>query len=324
MRLVWILSWFIAITMSAAGGPNANAEGSARAPAKILLAFEGGSSRPVAFQLAERTGVVLGRTVLVEERPGATGRIAAMALKNATPDGTMIAYLPIAVPVLAPLTFKDVHYDPTHDFAPVSQIATYDLAFAVPFDHPAKSMPEFFAWLKTHPSQAFYGTGAAGALPHFLGVMIVRESGIEMTHVAYKGFAPMSTDLIGGSIPAGISAVSDLIDLHRAGRLRIIATSGAKRVPQLPDIPTFIEQGYPTVQASGWAGVFAPANTPKAVVDEWSTALANAVHSEGISQLLLGLGAEPTGTTPEAFAAILAADIARWTPIVKLSGFHAD
>jgi tripartite-type tricarboxylate transporter receptor subunit TctC len=260
----------------------------------------------------------------VEEKPGASGRIGAMALKNARPDGATVAYLPIAVPVLAPLTFKDVHYDPIRDFVPVSQIATYDLALAVPANHPVRTVAEYFAWLKTHPDQAFYGTGAAGALPHFLGVMLARAGGVELTHVAYKGFAPMTTNLVSGTIPAAISGVSDLIELHRAGRVRIIATSGTKRVPQLPDIPTFIEQGYPTVQASGWAGVFAPAGTPRDAIDEWSAALVTATHSDEMRLLLLNMGVEPTGTTPEAFAAVLAADIARWTPIVKLSGFHAD
>jgi len=324
MRPVWKLLSSSALILCALISAGANGQNSVRPPAKILLAFEGGSSRPVAFRLAEMTGATMRRSVVVEEKPGATGRIGAMALKNAAPDGATVAYLPIAVPVLAPLTFKDVHYDPIHDFAPVSQIATYDLALAVPASHPAKTMADYIAWLRTHPTQAFYATGAAGALPHFLGVMLARASGIELTHVAYKGFAPMSTDLMAGTVPAGISGVSDLIDLHRAGRVRIIATSGAKRVPQLPDVPTFIEQGYPTVQASGWAGVFAPAGTSKALIDEWSAALVAATRSNEMRQMLLDMGVEPTGTTQEDFAAILAADIARWAPIVKASGFRAD
>jgi tripartite-type tricarboxylate transporter receptor subunit TctC len=324
MNLLRALLSMAVIAFCAALAPGAVAQGFGPAPTRILLAFEGGSSRAVAFQLAERAQVQMGRTVIVEERPGATGRIAAMALKNAAPDGTTLAYLPIAVPVLAPLTFKDVHYDPTHDFAPVSQIATYTLALAVPPNHPARSMPEFIAWLKTHPDKAFYGSPAAGALPHFLGIMISRETGVELTHVAYKGFPPMSIDLMEGTISSGISGVSDLIDLHRAGRLRIIATSGTRRVPQLPDVPTFIEQGYPSVVATGWAGVFAPARTPKAVIDQWSRALVETVRSPATQKLLLDFGVEPTGTTPEVFGRILAEDIARWAPVVKASGFRAD
>lgn len=323
MRLVWL---FVVGVLASASGLSAVAvaEEANRAPARILLAFEGGSSRPVAMRLAEYTGMALRRAVIVEEKPGATGRIGALALKSAAPDGATLAYLPIAVPVLAPLTFKDVHYDPMRDFVAVSQIATYDLAFAVPKDHPARSVAEYFAWLKAHPTQSFYGTGAAGALPHFLGVMLARATGVELSHVAYKGFAPMSIDLMAGTIPAGISVVSDLIELHRAGKVRILAVSGPRRVTQLPDIPTFAEEGYPAVQASGWAGVFAPAGTPKALVDEWSRALVAAVHSDEMRRMLVDMGVEPTGTTPEAFAAIVTADIERWTPIVKLSGFHAD
>src|SRR5579864_7410454 len=140
MRMVWKLLSTLAFIVCALLGAGANAQDTGRPPAKILLAFEGGSSSPVAFKLAEQTSVMLHRAVVVEEKPGAAGRIGAMALKNARPDGATLAYLPIAVPVLAPLTFKDVHYDPIHDFAPVSQIATYDLALAVPVSHPARTV----------------------------------------------------------------------------------------------------------------------------------------------------------------------------------------
>jgi tripartite-type tricarboxylate transporter receptor subunit TctC len=303
---------------------SASAQGSDANPARILLAFEGGSARAVSLHLAEQVRGPLGRPVLVEERPGAGGRVGAMALKNATPDGSIVALLPIAVPVLAPMTFKDVQYDAAHDFAPVSQIASYCFAFAVPADHPAKSFPDFVAWMKSHPTQAFYGTPAAGSLPHFLGVMISKAVGTEMTHVAYKGFGPMSIDLIGATIPAGISSISDLVELHKAGRVRILATSGLNREPRLPDVPTFVEQGYPTMQAIGWAGIFAPARTPRPVIDAWSSALVAALRSPETRRLLLEYGLEPTGTTPEELAAIMAADIARWGPIIRQSGFRAE
>ncbi|MDM0047603.1 tripartite tricarboxylate transporter substrate-binding protein [Variovorax sp. J22R115] len=267
---------------------------------------------------------MLKRPVLLEEKPGAGGRIAAMALKNAVPDGATVAMLPIAIPVLAPMTFKDVQYDAVHDFAPISQVASYRFAFAVPADHPAKSFPDYVAWLQAHPTQAFYATPAAGGLPHFLGVLTSRAVGIDMTMVAYKGFGPMSIDLVGGTVPAGISVTSDLIELHRAGRLRILATSGVSREPQLPDVATFVEQGYPAVQASGWVGVFAPAKTPRLVIDQWSAALMAALRSPQTRQKLIEFGLDPTGTTPEEFAAIVAGDIARWAPIIKASGFRAD
>lgn len=323
MRLNWIFSMVLSAACCGLG-TSASAQSNPTTPARILLAFEGGSARAVSLHLAEQVRGPLGRPVLVEERPGAGGRVGAMALKNAAPDGSIVALLPIAVPVLAPMTFKDVQYDAAHDFAPVSQIASYCFAFAVPADHPAKSFADFVEWMKAHPSQAFFGTPAAGSLPHFLGVMISKAVGTDMTHVAYKGFGPMSIDLIGATIPAGISSISDLVELHKAGRVRILATSGVKREPRLPEVPTFVEQGYPTVQAIGWAGIFAPARTPKPVIDAWAFALNAALRSAQTRQLLLEFGLEPTGTTPEELAAIMASDIARWGPVIRQSGFRAE
>jgi tripartite-type tricarboxylate transporter receptor subunit TctC len=293
------------------------------APVRFLMPFEGGSAMAVALYLAERANADYGYHVHVEEKPGASGRIGAMMLKNAPPDGKTIALLPFVVPVLAPLIFK-VRYDAVHDFAPVSQIAAYTLALAVPNGHPANSVAEFAAWAKDHPTQAFYGTGAAGSLAQFLGVMIAQATGVELMHVAYKGAGPMTVDLIAGQIPAGISSISDFIEMHRAHKLRIIAVSGTQRLAQLPDVPTFVEQGYPSIQAAGWVGVFAPAGTPKKVVDRWSTVFATIVHSPQTTAKFAELGLEPTGTTSDELAAALSADIARWAPIVKASGFHAD
>jgi len=294
------------------------------APVRLLLPFEGGSAMTVALHLAERANAEYGSHVYVDERPGASGRIGAMMLKNAAPDGQTVALFPFVVPVLAPLIFKDVHYDPVRDFAPVSQIATYTLAFAVRNDHPATSVGGFVTWAREHPSQAFYGTGAAGSLAHFLGVMVTQATGVELAHVPYKGAGPMTVDLVAGHIPAGISSVSDLIEMHLAHKFRIIAVSGNKRLARLPDVPTFIEQGYPTIEADGWVGVFAPAGTPKEVVDQWSTRLVAIVHSPQTATKFGELGLEPTGTTADELATALAADIARWAPVVKASGFRAD
>jgi tripartite-type tricarboxylate transporter receptor subunit TctC len=293
-------------------------------PIRFLVPFEGGSATALALYLAERANAEYGAHIYVEEKPGASGRIGAMALKNAPPDGKTMALFPFVVPVLAPLIFKDVHYDAVHDFAPVSQIAAYPLALAVSQDHPATSVAGFVAWAKDHPTESFYGMGSTGSLAQFLGVMIAQEAGIVLKPVPYKGAGPMTVDLVAGHIPAGISSVSDLIEMHRAHRFRIIAVSGTQRLAQLPDVPTFIEQGYPSVQAIGWVGIFAPRGTPKTVVDRWSTMFATIVHSPQAAARLAELGFELTGTSSDELAATLDADIARWAPIVKASGFHAD
>ncbi|MDM0109242.1 tripartite tricarboxylate transporter substrate-binding protein [Variovorax sp. J22R24] len=305
--------WLAALSRAEEGGP-----------IRLLVPFEGGSATGLALYLAERANADYGDHVYVEEKPGASGRIGAMVLKKAAPDGKTLALLPFVVPVLAPLIFKDVRYDPVRDFTPISQIAAYPLALAVSKDHPATSVAGFGAWAKDHPTQAFYGMGSTGSLAQFLGVMIAREMRIKLQPISYKGAGPMTIDLAAGHIPAGISSISDLIEMHRAQRIRVIAVSGTRRLAQLPDVPTFAEQGYPSIQAAGWIGIFAPAGTPRHVVDRWSTVFGTIVRSPQSTAKLAEMGFESTGTTSDEFAATLAADIARWAPIVKASGYHAD
>ena len=229
-----------------------------------------------------------------------------------------------SVPVLAPLVFRNLRYDPVKDFAPVTQVLTFRYALAVAPDHPARTVPEFVAWAKAHSKEATFGTAGAGSVPYFFGVMIDQATGTQLVHVPYKGAAPMLADVMGGQIAAGVDSVTDLIELHRAGRIRIIATSGAERSPLSPAVPTFREQGLAAVDAVGWAGVYARAGTPKPVIDRLSAAIVAALRTPEIKERFLSLGVEPTGTTPEALAAIMAADTARWAPIVKASGFTAE
>jgi tripartite-type tricarboxylate transporter receptor subunit TctC len=228
------------------------------------------------------------------------------------------------VPVVVPLVFKSVGYDPVKDFAPVSQVSTYGFAFAVAANHPARTLPEFVAWAKANPARAHVGNPGAGSLPHFLGVLIGQASGIAPVHVAYKGAGQLEVELMSGQVAAGISALSDLTALHRAGKLRILATAGADRSPLLPAVPTFREQGYSSVQADGWHGVYAPAGTPQHVIDQLSAAIAAAVRTPELKAKFAALGLEPTGTTPQALAAIMAADTAHWRPIIKAAGFTAE
>lgn len=284
----------------------------------------GGTSDIAARIVAERLTESLGRPVVVENRVGGTGRIAAVALKNAAPDGNTVLLTPIAVTVIAPLVFTKLEYDPATDFAPVSQVCTYQFALAVTPSLPVRNVPEFGAWANAHPDQANFGTVAVGSVPHFFGEMIRAATGVEMVHVPHGTLAQLKIELMSGRIPAGISALSDLIDVHRSGRIRIIATSGAERSPLLPEVPTFREQGYPAVEGSGWNAVFAPAGTPQAAIDQLSKAIVAAVHAPEVREKFFKLGIEPTGTTPQALADILAADTKRWRKVIKLSGFVAE
>jgi len=278
----------------------------------------------VARLIADHIKDSVGQPIIVENKPGATGRIAAEALRHALADGTTLLMAPIAVTVLAPLVFKRLNYDPTKDFVPIAQIATFQYALVVGTNHPARTVPEFIAWAKANSGRASFGTPGTGSLPHFLGMMIGREIGAEMVHIAYQGVTSLTTELMGGQVPAGVSALSDLVELHRAGKIRILATTGPERSPVLPTLPTFKEQGFPTVEGVGWTGVYAPAGTPKPVVNQLSKAIAGALRAPAVSDKLIRLGLEPTGTTPEALAAIMANDTLRWAPIVKASGFTAE
>jgi len=305
--------------------PSAHAQSAIKGPIRFLVPLPAGSTSDIVARLiADHIKDLVGQPIIVENKPGATGRIAAEALKNAAPDGSTFLMAPIAVTVLAPMVFKRLNYDPANDFAPVAQVARFQYALAVGPSHPARTVAQFMTWARAHSDQASFGTPGTGSVPHFFGVMVGRETGIAMVHVAYQGVTSLTTELIGGQVPSGISALSDLVALHRAGKIRILATSGRERSPLLPTLPTFKEQGFPTVEGVGWTGVYAPAGTAKPVIDHWSMAIASALRNPAVSDKLVQLGLEPTGTTPEEFAAIMAADTARWAPVIKTSGFTAD
>ena len=318
--LLPLLAVFVGVVVPRA----ALAQDAPKGPVKLMVGFApGGSSDLAARIIAEKLKDALGVPVLVDNKAGAGGRIAAEALKNSPPDGTTLLLTPIVVPVLAPLLFTKLPYDPQKDFVPVAHVANYQLALSAGSNPPAKSLQELTAWLKANPAKASFGSPAPGSLPHFFGLMVGKSIGVELQHVAYKGGAPLHTDLIGGQIPVAIDALSDCIEQHRGGRLRILATSGAMRSPLLPDVPTFKELGYP-IEGDGWTAIYAPGGTPKPVIDRLNRALVDVLQLPEVRQKLGNLGFEVTGTSPEQLAAIMRADTAKWGSIIQASGFKAE
>ena len=325
MRCAWLIRFVLVGAVAAIGRPDARAQVTFARPVRILVPVAAGGTTDLTARLvADGIRESVGQPVFVENRPGATGRIAAEALKHAPADGTTFLLAPIVVTVLAPFVFRDLSYDPAKDFAPVAQVARYPFALAVRADHPARTVPEFVTWAKANPSRATFGTPGSGGVPHLLGVMVARASGTDLVHVSYRSLAQVESEVIGGQVTAAISAFAEFLALDRAGRLRIIATSGTMRSPLLPAVPTFVEQGFPSVVAIGWNAVYAPAGTPKPLIDHVSAAIASALRTPSIRDKLMDLGVEPTGTTPDELAAIMAADTAHWAPIVKAAGFAAD
>jgi tripartite-type tricarboxylate transporter receptor subunit TctC len=310
--------------VSAVPGSGA-AQEPAKPPLRIVVGFTaGGTTDQAARLLAIQLKNALGRPVIVENKPGASGRIAAIALKNAAPDATTIMLAPMVVTVLAPMVWSHLDYDPGRDFAPVAHIADYPIALAVKFDHPARNLPEFVAWAKASPAAANYGVSALGSLPHLFGVIVGQATGMQWVAVPYRGNASLEADLVGGQIASGIDALSSLMELHRAGKLRIIATSGARRSTLLPAVPTFREQGIAGIEGNGWIATYAPAGTPKAAIAELAAAIGEALRAPQVRAQLIHLGYEPMASTPEELKALEARDAARWAPIIKSVGFSAD
>jgi tripartite-type tricarboxylate transporter receptor subunit TctC len=291
-------------------------------PVRVLVGFPpGGTADLIARVTADKMKDSLGQPVIVENRPGAIGRIAADAVKAAAPDGTTIMVMPIGPMVIVPHAYADITYDPIKDFTPIALGATFQFALAAGPASGAKNWKDFVAWAKANPGKAAYATSGAGSLPHFIGVLLGRGVGVEMLHVPYKGSAAYINDLVGGQVPAALDAIADLTELHRAGRVTILASTGAKRSTVLPDVPTFAELGLKDVVATGWFGFFAPAKTPRPIVDALNRAINAALRSPDVAEKLSKVGMDPASSTPEDMAAIVASDYAKWGPVVKASGF---
>lgn len=294
-------------------------------PLRLLVGFPaGGSLDVVARLLADKMKDELKRPVVVDNKPGAAGRIAAEMLKNAAPNGDTVMLAPIVVPVLAPLVFSKLNYNPATDFVPVVHAASFHFGLAVPVDAPYKTLPEFMGWLKANPTKANFGMPGAGSLPHFFGLMIGREAGVEMVAVPYQGGAPLIAALAGNQIASGIDVLGEQIELHRAGKLRILASSGAQRSKALPDVPTFREMGFNTIQAQSWFAMYAPAQTPAPTVNAINAAANKALASADVAERFAKLSLEVGGGSPADLQKLQDSETQRWAPVIKASGFRAD
>ena len=292
---------------------------------KILVGFPpGGSIDIVSRVLAEKMKDELKANVIVENRAGAGGRVAADLLKAAPADGSTFMITPVVVPVLAPLVFSKLNYNPATDFAPVGHVCSFNFALTVPSASPARNVAELVAYLKANPKQANFGSPAPGSLPHFFGEMLSRDAQADLVHVPFAGGAAMLTALMGNQVSAGIDVVLETLEAHKSGKVRVIGTSGDKRSAVLPDVPTLKEQGYPNMVAQGWFGMYAPARTPEASITAVNRALNNALRHPEVLDRFARLALEPGGGSPADLTKLEQASTARWAPVVKATGFRAD
>lgn len=293
---------------------------------RIVVGYPAGAtSDTLARLVAEHMAGTLKQTVIVENKPGAGGRIGNEVVKAAAPDGLTLLMTPIATMGIFPHSYAgQLRYDPFADFAPVAHLADFQVGLGVGMGVPAKNLTEYVAWVRSDPKKnGFYGSAAPGSIPHFFGVMFGRAAGLEMTHVPYKGTAPAMQALAGGEISALSTVAADIRALVQVDRARLLAVAGDRRDPAFPDVPTFREAGYDLV-AKPWYAMFAPAGTPPAALDRLAKAAMAAVQDPALNKRLADMGVEPTGYGPDRLASILRADHARWGEVIRASGFKPE
>ncbi|AVO43931.1 Bug family tripartite tricarboxylate transporter substrate binding protein [Phreatobacter cathodiphilus] len=290
-------------------------------PLRFVFPFAaGGAGDALTRIVADEVGRALNETAIVEARPGAGGQIGTQAVTNAPADGRTLLLTPIAPVVIHPIVFPQLPYDPFKDLAPVSLVTTFDFALAIHPDTPAKTLAELVAWLKQDPRRGTYGSPGVGNLPHFFGALLAEKIGVPLQHAPYRGSAPALTDLVAGQVPMVITTTSDVTELAKGGRIRILAVSGRERSPFLPDVPTFTEAGVP-ITGGAWYGLFTRAGSPPEMVARVSRAVMAAMRDPGVKEKVLRLSMVPTGSTPEELGRIQKEDNEAWAPAVKASGF---
>ena len=288
----------------------------------VVTVPPGGAADFIARLVGGKLSESLGQPVLVENRGGAGGTIAADAVAKAAPDGYTVLQNSITTHGVGPHLYSKLPYDPVKDFTPVSGLALLPLIMAVNADLPVKSVAELVAHAKAN-NLNFASSGNGGA-PHMAAELFKSVTGAPLTHVPYKGSGPAVADLVGGRVQIMFDAAPSLIAHIRSGRLRVLAAASAERNRLLPEVPTFGELGYQKVAVSLWYGLLAPAGTPKPVVEKLNREVVKALGSAEVRDKLQAQGAEPMPGTPQAFASFMQDEMAKWAPVVKQAGVKLD
>jgi tripartite-type tricarboxylate transporter receptor subunit TctC len=292
---------------------------------RIVVGFAAGSGLDVITRVvAARVQAATGMTVIVENRPGAAGRVAAEAVVQASPDGGAILSAPIVTTAFTPFVSKNPGFDPLNDLTPITRLGNFKFALAVHADFPAATLKEFVAYAKANPGKIGYATPGPGTPAHFLGAMFNRSTGTDLFHVPYRGSGPAATALLGGEVLSSFNTTVALLPLHRDKRIKMLAITGAARSPALPDVPTFGELNMSLgdlESAELWYGFLAPGKTPPQTVHALNAALVEALHDPAVRDKLQSLDIEVATDTPEAFAKIVRADYERWGKVIRQTGF---
>lgn len=303
----------------------AAAQGYPTRPVRLVVPYPaGGTTDIIARIAASQLEASLHQPFVADNRPGASGAIGTAMVAKAAPDGYTLVMGNANSHGINSAVLKSLPYDAEKDFAAVTVVAdTPNIIVANP-SLPVHALGDLITLAKAAPGRITYGSTSTGGSPHMSAELLEMMAGIAMTHVPYKGAAPMLTDLVGGHIDVGFDNMPSSIAFVRAGKLRAVAVTTKERWPGEPDIPTVAESGVPGYAVSGWFGILAPAGTPKEIVDLLQRTIAESVKSPEVARQLRDLGAEPVANTPEAFTRQIADDVARWHRVAETVGIKAE
>ena len=319
------IRWFAAAVLSVAAVGAAQAQSYPNKPVRLIVPYPAGGTtdiiaRLAAQQLSER----LKQPFVVENKAGANGAIGSVEVARAPADGYTLLMGTASTHGINSAVYKSLPYDAVKDFAPVTIVASTPNIIAVHPSVPAKNLQELLALAKAQPGKLNYGSTSLGGSPHMSAELLKMMAGVDMVHVPYKGAAPMLTDLMGGQVQVGFDNLPSTINFVPSGKVRAIAVTTPQRWTGAPEIPTVAESGLPGYEVSGWFGLLAPAGTPPAVLATIQQALAEAVKQPDVNKQMLELGAQPVANTPDAFAKLVQADVAKWRDVVKTTGVKLD
>jgi len=295
-------------------------------PVRMVVGFPpGGGTDVVARIISPRLSENLGQPVVIENRPGATGTVAAAMVAKSPADGYTIMMGHVSVNAIAPSLFPNLQYDVAKDFAPITLAASVPHFVVVHPSVPVNSVSELIAYAKARPGKLSFPSAGNGSTPHLAGEIFKSMAGVNLVHVPYKGTGQSMQDLLAGQHQVAFDTAPASAGYVRSGRMRVLGVSSAKRVPEYPDVPTVAEAGVPGYEVTTWYGVFAPGGTPAAIVNRLHADITNAMQAPDTRTRLAGAGADGTITrSPEEFAAMVRADVARYAKIIKDAGLNID
>ncbi|HEX3098482.1 MAG TPA: tripartite tricarboxylate transporter substrate binding protein [Usitatibacter sp.] len=284
----------------------------------------GGPLDTVARLLGQKVSESVKQPVIVDNKPGAGGNIGADLVAKSAPDGYTILMGAVATHAINPTLYAHIPYDPVRDFAPVTQVASTPNVLVVNPSLPVSSVKEFIAYAKAHPGALNFGSGSTGSAGHLAGELFKAMAGVQMVHVPYKGAGPAMQDLIGGEIQLMFDNLASSLGQMRAGKVKALAVTTARRSSLAPELPTVAESGLPGFDISTWFGVFAPGGTPRDVVERLHAEFVKALADPAVRDTMTKLGAEPVGNTPAQFAAYIQSEARKYAEVIKASGARVD